>query len=93
MYRVELPSLKDNRGAFNIKSSEDITSQCAPFESIHGPNKVIKGQYSCEGNVDDPAGNNAGGKGNKKSGSPLTAGTPSGSLVALVCFLAALIAL
>jgi len=51
---VTLPALKDNRGAFNIQSSGDITSSCSTFGAEKGPNDVIKGKYQCAGNQNKP---------------------------------------
>lgn len=51
---VDLPALKDNRGAFNLQSTGDISSSCAHFDSIHGPSNVIKGKYQCKGSLTNP---------------------------------------
>ncbi|KAF2430736.1 GPI-anchored cell wall organization protein Ecm33 [Tothia fuscella] len=51
---VTLPALKDNRGAFNLQSTGDVTKDCATFKAIQGPNNVIKGKYVCQGKVTNP---------------------------------------
>jgi len=65
---VELPELKDIRGAFNIQSSEDITDVCNHFQPLSGQNNVIKGTYSCSGGESTPGGSGT-----------LPAGTNSGN--------------
>lgn len=56
---ISLPALKDNRGAFNIQSSQDITSSCNVFNGEKGANNVIKGKFQCAGNQDKPGGENS----------------------------------
>ncbi|TID15540.1 hypothetical protein E2P81_ATG07702 [Venturia nashicola] len=53
---VSLPALKDNRGAFNIQSTGDLTTDCATFKAETGANNVIKGKYQCIGKVSNPGG-------------------------------------
>ena len=47
---VDLPALKDCRGAFNLQSTSDISSSCKTFQAESGSNNVIKGKFSCTGN-------------------------------------------
>jgi hypothetical protein len=51
---VDLPALKDNKGAFNIQSSADISKSCNVFGAEQGPNNVIKGAYQCAGDQSAP---------------------------------------
>ena len=45
--RVDLPSLEDVRGGFNLQSTKDL--DCKEFDGYH-TNGVIKGNdYTCEG--------------------------------------------
>ncbi|OCK81807.1 hypothetical protein K432DRAFT_350312 [Lepidopterella palustris CBS 459.81] len=52
---VQLPSLGDVRGAFNIQSSGDLTKACANFQTLKS-SSVIKGSYVCQGSVAKPGG-------------------------------------
>jgi hypothetical protein len=52
---VQLPSLKDVQGAFNIQSTGDLTKQCAHFSSLKD-DSTIKGDYVCQGKVSHPGG-------------------------------------
>ncbi|OCL14273.1 hypothetical protein AOQ84DRAFT_43577 [Glonium stellatum] len=52
---VELPSLGDVRGAFNIQSSGDISKACSNFQSLKS-SSVIKGSYECAGLQSKPGG-------------------------------------
>jgi hypothetical protein len=52
---VELPSLGDVRGAFNIQSSGDISKACSNFQSLKS-SSVIKGSYQCAGLQSKPGG-------------------------------------
>ncbi|EFX01063.1 GPI-anchored cell wall organization protein ecm33 [Grosmannia clavigera kw1407] len=49
---VELPSLADVKGAFNVESTGDITSSCAVFKKLApssaGGNGDIQGTYTCQ---------------------------------------------
>jgi len=47
---VELPSLKDVRGGFNMQSSGKL--DCGPFDSLRS--NVIQGSYTCLSEVDEP---------------------------------------
>ncbi|KAL1629686.1 cell wall protein Ecm33 [Neofusicoccum ribis] len=53
---VDLPDLEDVRGAFNLQSSEDISSSCTHFKSLSGGSNVIKGKYQCAGKQANPGG-------------------------------------
>lgn len=44
---VDLPELKDVRGAFNLQSTQDINSVCSHFKPLSGQNNVIKGTFTC----------------------------------------------
>jgi len=68
---VSLPALKDNRGAFNLQSTADITSSCDVFNDMHGPSDVIKGKYQCKGSLTNPGNASTtatGGSGSSSSG-------------------------
>lgn len=53
---VSLPDISDIRGAFNLQSSNDISSSCDHFEPLSGSNNVIKGTYTCSGGESHPGG-------------------------------------
>lgn len=55
-FSVTLPSLSDCRGAFNLQSSADITTDCNTFKNEAGPNNVIKGKFTCAGDQTSPGG-------------------------------------
>merc|ERR1711939_233213 len=68
---VSLPALKDNRGAFNLQSTADISSSCNVFDDMHGPSDVIKGKYQCRGSLTNPGNASttaSGGSGSSSSG-------------------------
>ncbi|KAI2473237.1 hypothetical protein F4781DRAFT_427650 [Annulohypoxylon bovei var. microspora] len=44
---VELPSLKDVKGAFEVVSTEDITNSCTSLGDYKGG--VVQGDYNCHG--------------------------------------------
>lgn len=50
---VELPSLKQVNGAFNLQTSAQF--DCSGFQKDQ-QNKVIKGKYTCSGAVAKPGG-------------------------------------
>jgi hypothetical protein len=63
---VKLPALADVRGAFNIQSKENIDELCAGFEELSGEDNVIKGEFTCIGEQEEPSGaEENGGNGNK----------------------------
>jgi hypothetical protein len=71
---VTLPSLNLVKGAFNLQSDENIDSTCAHFQPLSGPNKDIRGKYTCAGKQKSPggtgtlpSGTNSGGGGNTSS--------------------------
>jgi hypothetical protein len=76
---VELPDLKDVRGAFNIQSSEDITSVCNHFMPLSGSSNVIKGAYSCKGGEASPGGSGTLPSGTNSGGGSGTSGSSSKS--------------
>ncbi|KAI1380849.1 hypothetical protein F4677DRAFT_201230 [Hypoxylon crocopeplum] len=45
---VELPSLRDVKGAFEVVSTEDIGDSCTNLGSLEG--SVVQGDYNCQGN-------------------------------------------
>ncbi|KAI1389810.1 uncharacterized protein F4822DRAFT_214643 [Hypoxylon trugodes] len=45
---VDLPSLKDVKGAFDVSSTKDIADSCNTLGSFKGG--VVQGDYNCEGN-------------------------------------------
>lgn len=45
---VDLPKVNDVKGAFEVVSTEDISSSCSSLGSFKGG--VVQGQYSCTGN-------------------------------------------
>ncbi|CAK7222688.1 cell wall protein Ecm33 [Sporothrix curviconia] len=51
---IELPSLNDVKGAFDIVSTGDISASCATFKKLapssQGGNGDIQGKYTCESN-------------------------------------------
>ncbi|CAK7219146.1 cell wall protein Ecm33 [Sporothrix bragantina] len=51
---IELPSLSDVKGAFDIVSTGDISASCATFKKLapssQGGNGDIQGKYTCESN-------------------------------------------
>ncbi|KAF1814604.1 hypothetical protein P152DRAFT_281335 [Eremomyces bilateralis CBS 781.70] len=76
---VALPSLGDVRGAFYIASTEDIKSECDKYKSVNGPNKIIKGKFTCESK---PTASSGGGSGGSSTGSG--SGTTSSGSAALL---------
>lgn len=42
-----MPNLSNETRRFSINSTEDISSTCAHFGSIAGPDNIIKGDYTC----------------------------------------------
>lgn len=49
--QVELPGLKDVKGAFEVVSTEDIDDSCSDLKSLDGG--VVQGHYECKGKVAD----------------------------------------
>ncbi|KAF2100629.1 hypothetical protein NA57DRAFT_54707 [Rhizodiscina lignyota] len=66
--KVSLPAISDVRGAFNIQSSKDISSDCSTFSNEQGPNDVIKGDYQCAGSQTRPGDANTTPSGTSSSG-------------------------
>ncbi|KAF2461585.1 hypothetical protein BDY21DRAFT_90226 [Lineolata rhizophorae] len=52
---VSLPAIDDVRGAFNMQSTEDISDACDHFEGMAGQNDVIKGEFTCDAEEDNPS--------------------------------------
>lgn len=44
---ISMPSLAKETRPFSINSTADITSTCKYFQSIAGPDKIIKGEFEC----------------------------------------------
>ena len=72
---MTLPSLNLVKGAFNPQSNENIDSTCNHFKPLAGPNKDIRGKYTCAGKQSNPSGTgtlspgtNNGGGGSSSSG-------------------------
>ncbi|KAI2606082.1 uncharacterized protein GGS25DRAFT_523749 [Hypoxylon fragiforme] len=63
---VDLPKVNDVKGAFEVVSTEDISSSCSSLGSFKGG--VVQGQYSCTGN-DANANNDTSDASNGSSGS------------------------
>lgn len=53
---VSLPALSDVEGAFNLQSTANIDSVCSTFKPLSGSNNVIKGKYTCAGQLSHPGG-------------------------------------
>lgn len=49
--RVDLPALSQVQGAFTLVTTEEFN--CDPFDEARD-NKIIKGEYRCEGKNADP---------------------------------------
>jgi len=52
---ISLPSLNDVKGAFDVESTQDISSSCSTFSKLaptsKGGNGEIQGTYTCTGDV------------------------------------------
>jgi hypothetical protein len=64
---VELAQISDVRGAFNVQSSKDISSDCSHFKSLSGSNNVIKGTYTCVSGASNPSSSGTGSSGSSTS--------------------------
>lgn len=53
-YSVETPELDSVKGAFNLQSTNNITSACAFYKPLKDK-KLIQGKYFCEGKLVDPS--------------------------------------
>lgn len=73
MYSVELPSLTQVRGAFNLQSSGQL--DCTNFDSAASNKKVIKGKYTCKGSAKQ-----SGSKSSSSSGSSPTGASAAGHI-------------
>lgn len=65
---ADFPKLKDVRGAFNLQSNQNLDDVCPAFEEYES-DSVIKGEFTCRGEEEDPEG-----QGSKEPGS-----SPSGN--------------
>ncbi|KAI0851277.1 hypothetical protein F5Y00DRAFT_230818 [Daldinia vernicosa] len=85
---VDLPSLKDVKGAFEVVSTEDIDDSCSTLKSLESG--VVQGHYECEGKVADAnndtssASSDGSDSDNKDDKSSATSPVVSTSLVTLV---------
>ncbi|RXG45652.1 hypothetical protein VDGE_00223 [Verticillium dahliae] len=74
---VELPSLDDARGAFDVRSTQSIDESCKFFDDMEG--RQIRGEYNCRGGDENAneanstsggsSGNNGGSSNNNNNGS------------------------
>ncbi|KAF3353633.1 hypothetical protein VDGD_00223 [Verticillium dahliae] len=74
---VELPSLDDARGAFDVRSTQSIDESCKFFDDMEG--RQIRGEYNCRGGDENAneanstsggsSGNNGGSRNNNNNGS------------------------
>jgi hypothetical protein len=74
VYSVELPSLEDVRGGFNLQSTEEIS--CTKFDSLKSSGGIKGDDYTCEGNR-DTAESKTDGLGTKGNGTGSDSGSPS----------------
>lgn len=63
---VELPALNDVKGAFDLASTNDITSSCTTFNAL---GNKIQGTYSCVSNNENANDASSSGSGSSSSGS------------------------
>lgn len=81
MCSVALPALKDVKGAFTVKSNEDLTKSCANFQDKAGSNNAIKGTYTCDGNQEVTSTTSNGSTGTSGDSSTSSTGAASGYYV------------
>ncbi|KAI0838601.1 hypothetical protein F5Y06DRAFT_296216 [Hypoxylon sp. FL0890] len=97
---IQFPALKDVKGAFEVVSTQNITSACNTLNSLQG--SVVQGDFNCHGedaNANDDTssassdGSSGNGTSNKKSAASPVATSMSTlyTLVALGSFVAALL--
>lgn len=72
---AQLPKIMDIRGAFNISSSQDISSICSHFQPLSGQSNVIKGSYTCNSKL----GNSTSSSSSSSSGTSSSSGSSSSS--------------
>lgn len=93
---VELPDLQDVKGAFEVVSTEDISSSCDDLKSYD--NGVVQGDYSCKGNdqnanndTSDASSDGSGSSGtdNKDSAASLSGVSTFVTLISVGAFVAA----
>ncbi|CAI4215334.1 unnamed protein product [Parascedosporium putredinis] len=91
---IELPSLDDVKGAFDVSSTQDISEDCATFKKLapksSGGNGKIQGSFECTSNN---ANANKGGKGGSSSDDDEDAAGILGVPLSLIASVAALGAL
>jgi hypothetical protein len=94
---VTLPVINDCRGAFNVQSSKDISSDCNTFQGEAGPNQPIKGTYQCAGSQTNPGDANTtpsgtgASSGASKTGAASHLDMPSGAMTGVLGVLAAML--
>lgn len=92
---VELPQLSSVRGAFNMESQADISAVCKQYQNSHGKGEMIRGDYNCKAEVQDPKEIRAGGGGNggddEDFGTSLS--VPTGTIMGLAGVLVAVFGL
>ncbi|KAI0179097.1 hypothetical protein GGR52DRAFT_289557 [Hypoxylon sp. FL1284] len=95
---VELPKVQDVKGAFEVVSTEDISSSCDKLKSLDGG--VVQGDYNCKGNDEmanndtsdassDGSGSGSGNKDDDKSAASSTSVSTLVTLASLGAFVAA----
>jgi len=87
---VELPSLNDVKGAFDISSTSDISSVCTTFSAMSssGGNGKIQGTFTCSGNNENA--NDVNSDGGSSSNNGNSAGVIIGSNLPIAFTVAAL---
>lgn len=78
---IELPDLDDVRGAFDVSSTTDISSDCSTFEKLDSKtgNGDIQGTFSCTSNNADADDNTSGSTTNDTTSGGTTSSTDSGA--------------
>ena len=81
MSKVETPKLDNVKGAFNLQSSDNITSACDFYKPLKDK-KLIQGSYFCRGKLVDPstAGTKPKDQSNTKKGAASTLSAMNGAL-------------
>lgn len=88
---VQTPKLDDVAGAFNLQSTDNVTSACAFYKPLKDK-KLIRGGFFCRGKVADPGQQghkptDQGGAGNKSGASSSSAVNGALGLAALAAVL------
>ena len=89
MVRIDLPALTDVRAAFNIQSTGDIDKTCEEVFKPLSEKGKIRGEYYCDGDLNEDAVGNAdtigddkSSKNDDKKGAASAFGVSSGALLA-----------